>query len=140
MAKLQQDELLKLRSELEKERKRANEQSESFQGDLQRVLTRVAEKESELQASIKNVETLKKNMIELEKERMTSSEKMTKLEQQAESSAEESAHSGKVAAELRAAQQTVAELTLKTTELEKKICSRRFSFSRSCSSPIGFVR
>ena len=51
MAKAQQDELLKLRAALDKETLKAQKQSESFQGDLSRMLTRVAEKESELQSA-----------------------------------------------------------------------------------------
>ena len=51
MAKAQQEELLKLRAALDKETRQAKEQSESFQEDLSRMLKRVADKESELQAA-----------------------------------------------------------------------------------------
>ena len=119
MAKAQQDELMKLRANLQKETKRADEQNESFQGDLQRVLTRVATKESELQAVKKESTNIIAAHDETKELLQTALNKVDELQSLVEDSSTKNVQHEKMVAELRAFKQKVETLAAINTTLKK---------------------
>jgi chromosome segregation ATPase len=124
MAKAQQDELLKLRAALDKETLKAQKQSESFQGDLSRMLTRVAEKESELQSAKAEAAAADKEKDKHAAAAAAAATKITTLEGRLATLEASGKAAGKTAEALAAAHARVSvlETTGRALKAEKERC------------------
>ena len=119
MAKAQQDELLKLRSSLEKEHLITTELKESFQKDLSGMLQKVATKESELQAAKKQATTSNATAEISNNKVIALNQQIKELENQIlKLSATKNANET-MKTELRTAKQTISTLTTTNSELEQ---------------------
>ena len=119
MAKAQQDELLKLRSSLEKEQLITTELKESFQKDLSGMLQKVATKESELQAAKKQATTSNATAEISNKKVIALNQQIKELENQILKLSATNNANETMKTELRTAKQTISTLTTTNSELEQ---------------------
>ena len=119
MAKAQQDELLKLRSSLEKEKLITTELKESFQKDLSGMLQKVATKESELQAAKKQATTSNATAEISNKKVIALNQQIKELENQILKLSATNNANETMKTELRTAKQTISTLTKTNSELEQ---------------------